>query len=739
LKTFAPGNRLQARVQRAADRPVSRLAQAGRPLVRQILETPHIQRKLTIGPPNDEFEREADRVADQVMRMPESVAVSGAAKPPAMQRECQECEAEEKTVQRMCTECAEEETVRRQAAGPPRTTAATIPPDIAVLDLELVAQSAAIEQARSSAGNGDGEEVSTDFASGMCSLQGGGQPLLDSTREFFEPRFGRDLGGIRIHDDAHAANMAQSVNARAFTVGSDVVFASGQYSPETANGRELLAHELTHVVQQRGPNDQIARRDVETEERRREGTIKVQWVNDDRDFYHRVIDAIARSPAFRGIEKAAFWQPFHDLVFDLYRRLSLQIGDREAPAPLEFRVSVWFDPSAFHGQLSGPWIEHEQTAHIKESKITAVVKPRIAAPGRDPTSFSPGEMADVSFTTEPPTTAESFGGLKWAAGTPYYRSGSGTMSGGNDGTAVFTAGFPGRVRLELRIASGLAAGRMVTSQDVTISIDGMLEPDPDRPERQIIKKPGLTPEMVADFLYGDRSKAGAIWVVWDEKARGGPLTASTELPVGIWVGFEYRHLKPSLKAVYDSSLSITERAAWGAKPPILNDPKRQYKAYTGPLPDVLDSIAVHHAGNKGYKTMAEVQDLHLNKDDPAADIDYHYGINLAGEVFEGRSINVIGSHVELGNTGKIGIVLLADLDPEGKDLKWYQVDRSEDALSPAMEASLLKLIHFLIGKYPKIRFLGGHREFNKTRSCPGKKAMDKMNGWRSDTNLAPPP
>jgi len=605
-------------------------------------------------------------------------------------------------------------------------------------EADLVRWHAQFKRASPSSGN-DLQRVPDDFASGVRSLQGGGHPLPGSTREFFEPRFGRDLGDIRIHADARAADMAQSVNARAFTVGSDVAFAAGQYSPETANGRELLAHELTHVVQQRGHSNQIAQRDVEPEEGRREGTIKVRWVNDDRDFYHRVINAIARSPAFRGIEKAAFWQPFHDLVFDLYRRLSLQIGDREAPAPLEFRVSVWFDPSAYHGQLSGAWIEHEQTAHIKESKITAVVKPRVAAPGRGSTALSPGDVADVSFTAEPPATAESFGGLKWTAGTPYYRSGSGTMSGGNDGTAVFTAGFPGRVRLELRIASGFSAGRIVSSQDVTISIDGMLEPDPDRPERQIIKKPGLTPEMVADFLYGDRSKVGAIWVVWDEKARGGPLTGNTALPVGIWVGFEYRHLKPNLKAVYDSSLSITERAEWGAKPPVLDDPKREYKAYSGPLEDVLDSIVVHHAGNEGHKTMMEVQNYHLSKKDPSADIDYHFGINLAGEVFEGRPINIVGAHVSGGNTGKIGIVLLADLDPENKGMRWYQVDRSNDPLTPQMEASLVRLIHYLKGKYPKVQLLGGHSEFDKRRFCPGKTAMDKMNAWRSDTNLAPPP
>jgi hypothetical protein len=635
------------------------------------------------------------------MRMPDAMAATDA-HPPRIQRTCKECE---------------EETMRRQPAA--------------------VQQ---FERERPPT-NGEAElpVLTPDVESGICSLQTGGEPLAESARAFFEPRFGRDLSDVRVHTDARAAHVARSVHARAFTLGSNVAFAQGEYAPRSPDGRELLAHELTHVVQQRAGSSEIAQRDVEPEGGLREGTIKVRWISDDREFYHRVINAIAQAAQFRGIEKAAFWQPFYGRIFALHRDLQGKLPDPERPVLLEFRVSVWFDPSVYHGQLSNPWIELEQTARIKETKITTVLKRRGPAAGRDPTTFSPGDIADVSFAADPPAAADSFGGLKWTADTPYYRSGSGTVSGGNDGTAVFTAGFPGRVRLELQTASGLAAGRLVASQDVTISIDGMLEPDPDRPERQIIKEPGLTPAMIADHLYDDKNKVNAIWVVWDEKAQGGPLTPSTKLPVGIWIGFEYRHLKPSLKAVYDSSLSITERTAWGAKPPILNDPKREYKAYTGPLEDVLDSIVVHHAGNEGHKTMTDVQNYHLNKKDPSADIDYHFGINLAGEVFEGRPIGVVGAHVSGGNTGKIGIVLLADLDPQNKGMSWYEIDMSEDPLTPKMEASLLRLIHFLIGKYPKVRLLGGHSEFDSRRFCPGKTAMDKMNAWRSDTNLAPPP
>src|SRR5262245_30578093 len=81
---------------------------------------------------------------------------------------------------------------------------------------------------------------------------GPGRPLDPTTRSFFEDRFGADFGGVRVHDDAHAAASARDLQARAYTTHEDVVFGAGEYAPGTLAGRNLLAHELTHVVQQRG-------------------------------------------------------------------------------------------------------------------------------------------------------------------------------------------------------------------------------------------------------------------------------------------------------------------------------------------------------------------------------------------------------------------------------------------------------------------------------------------------------
>lgn len=81
-------------------------------------------------------------------------------------------------------------------------------------------------------------------------LRSPGQPLDTATRAFMEPRFGHDFSHVRVHTDAKAAESARSVNALAYTVDSHVVLGSGHYAPHTSSGRKLLAHELTHVVQQ---------------------------------------------------------------------------------------------------------------------------------------------------------------------------------------------------------------------------------------------------------------------------------------------------------------------------------------------------------------------------------------------------------------------------------------------------------------------------------------------------------
>jgi len=107
---------------------------------------------------------------------------------------------------------------------------------------------------------GDGSDVqgSSELDNYVSSLGSSGQPMPEAGRKFFEPRFGYDFSKVRMHTDPVAAKSAQSINALAYTSGNNIVFNQGQYSPGTPSGQKLMAHELTHVVQQQSSKIQRA-------------------------------------------------------------------------------------------------------------------------------------------------------------------------------------------------------------------------------------------------------------------------------------------------------------------------------------------------------------------------------------------------------------------------------------------------------------------------------------------------
>ena len=184
---------------------------------------PVVQAKLKIGAPNDRFEKEAERVADQVMHMPYSrpdmkSSPSSFNGPKVVQRKCATCAGGG-----ICANCEEE--LRRQP---------TEEEDGPCADPK----------------SGRIPILSPHFKAQIDSLRAGGQSLDPATRAFMETRFGHDFGHVHVHDDSHAAASAQAVNAHAYTVGNHIVFNTGAYAPSTLNGRQLLAHELTHVIQQ---------------------------------------------------------------------------------------------------------------------------------------------------------------------------------------------------------------------------------------------------------------------------------------------------------------------------------------------------------------------------------------------------------------------------------------------------------------------------------------------------------
>ncbi len=121
-------------------------------------------------------------------------------------------------------------------------------------------QRKALIQAASSASL-DGGEVDRQWAGKLQSARGGGQPLVQTVREPMETAFGADFSGVRVHTGLQADVLARSIQAKAFTTGQDVFFRQGAYAPESPGGQKLIAHELTHVVQQKGAN--VVQRDID--------------------------------------------------------------------------------------------------------------------------------------------------------------------------------------------------------------------------------------------------------------------------------------------------------------------------------------------------------------------------------------------------------------------------------------------------------------------------------------------
>ncbi|HWP92866.1 MAG TPA: DUF4157 domain-containing protein [Thermodesulfobacteriota bacterium] len=218
----------------------------GNQAVEGFLKSGVIQAKLTIGQPGDVYEQEADRVAEQVMRMPEpskarSNGVSEYTEMPSIQRVCTECE-EELQRQTQDSELGEPSKARRKGyyeyAEMP-----SIQRVCAECEEEVHRQTNNLELGHLVLGNSVEAQIN--------SVRRGGQPLPESVRDFFEPRFGQDFSGVKVHTDSQGNESAKSVNALAYTIGTDIVFGAGQYAPGTESGKRLIAHELTHVVQQK--------------------------------------------------------------------------------------------------------------------------------------------------------------------------------------------------------------------------------------------------------------------------------------------------------------------------------------------------------------------------------------------------------------------------------------------------------------------------------------------------------
>ncbi|MBX2826907.1 MAG: DUF4157 domain-containing protein [Flavobacteriaceae bacterium] len=158
-----------------------------------------LQRKLSIGSADDAYEKEADQVADKVVQMKPAEMGS----PPQIGA----------LIQRQCADC-EEESIQQKGAG------------------------------------SEGGTASQALTQQINNTRGNGHKMDSSTLDFMENRFGSDFSNVSIHTGSNAIQMNRELNAHAFTVGNDIYFNQGKYNPGSESGKHLLAHELTHTIQQ---------------------------------------------------------------------------------------------------------------------------------------------------------------------------------------------------------------------------------------------------------------------------------------------------------------------------------------------------------------------------------------------------------------------------------------------------------------------------------------------------------
>lgn len=209
-----------------------------------------IQTKRTIGQPGDKYEQEADRVADEVMRMPDNGAVG------RQKYETSQMKTPDPLFQ--CPSCTD-----KDRGG----QAIQVEPLIDQMTPLVQDQSDAVRKLPQPKENQrKTPEVTSNLESSIQSLKGTGQPLPETMQSSFGSRFGYDFSDVRIHTNARAGKAANTINASAFTVGKDVVFGARQYNPMTFTGKRLLAHELAHVVQQHSDQRQIVMRSCNCED-----------------------------------------------------------------------------------------------------------------------------------------------------------------------------------------------------------------------------------------------------------------------------------------------------------------------------------------------------------------------------------------------------------------------------------------------------------------------------------------
>jgi|GEM_PF-2320989 len=204
-----------------------------------------IQAKLTIGQVGDKYEQEADQTAQRVVNQINAPAPQQSTQGQSLQRE--EMPEDEELHMK-----AESGVIQREEM--PEDEELQMKPASGIIQREEMPEDEELqmkpEVQRKS--DGGGMDATPDLEASIQQAKGSGQPLAENIRKPMEQAFGADFRGVNIHTDAQSDQLNQSIQAKAFTTGQDIFFRQGTYDPGSRGGQELIAHELTHVVQQSG-------------------------------------------------------------------------------------------------------------------------------------------------------------------------------------------------------------------------------------------------------------------------------------------------------------------------------------------------------------------------------------------------------------------------------------------------------------------------------------------------------
>ncbi len=297
-----------------------------------------VQAKLNVGSPNDPFEREADSTADKVAQRLAEPAVQtkplapapitpyvqkksngpdkdkkvkekleeedpspdakklllkpifdSNAEPPdddkQIQRKCAACENEKKlqknsvenTAQRKCEVCENEEKLQKKSKGEPIQRKPIFESNVEISDEAVQRKCEACEKEEKLQKKSEAQHsgnVDSEIEKDLNSSKGSGNPLPDNAKQQMESSICADFSNVRIHDDSKAAQMSKDLNAQAFTHGNDIYFNSGKYDTSSSAGQHLLAHELTHTVQQSGGSKEPVQKSIQKKQKDKDEQIE---------------------------------------------------------------------------------------------------------------------------------------------------------------------------------------------------------------------------------------------------------------------------------------------------------------------------------------------------------------------------------------------------------------------------------------------------------------------------------